>query len=452
MLSDGTNWTSAQLGFSNLGGNWTLAQGPSTTASKLLGRTDASAGIPQEITLGTNLAMSGTTLNATGGSVTAPLVLTVNDAATTTPLDLLTLTHASTGTVGSGFGSALLFTGETNGNADRPIAEIVTYWAVAADASRKGIMVLRPADFNGIATGGVYIFPNGAISMNDATDPGTGVINLATSGGFKIGGTQVTGSILQGNGSLYAPSTALWPVSPGTSGKVVCSGGTNYTVSTPTFPTSAAGGAGTVIQSNGTNWLSSTPTWPTAAGAAGYTIRSNATNFASYPAQLINSSVSSQSPSTSDVYLAGSNIVVTAGDFQAKGQYKCVFDMTKSAGTGAIVITLRVGTLGTTGDAAIQTYTFGAGTSVADTGIFEVIATWRTVGSGTSAVMQGICRGTHLLATTGLFNNAAGWVLIGSPSPSSGFNSSGATNIGLSFNGSTAFAGTTQVVQAQLQQ
>ena len=35
--------------------------------SRILGRTDASAGAPQQIILGTNLAMSGTTLNATGG-------------------------------------------------------------------------------------------------------------------------------------------------------------------------------------------------------------------------------------------------------------------------------------------------------------------------------------------------------------------------------------------------
>ena len=84
------------------------------------------------------------------------------------------------------------------------------------------------------------------------------------------------------------------------------------------------------MQSDGTNWISSTPTYPTAAGAVGYTIRSDATNLASYPAQLVNSSVASQSPTTSDVYLTGSNIVVTAGDMKAKGQYKCVFDMTKS--------------------------------------------------------------------------------------------------------------------------
>src|SRR4029077_6129121 len=123
----------------------------------------------------------------------------------------------------------------------------------------------------------------------------------------------------------------------------------------------AASTTGKILQSDGSKFTASTPTWPTAAGAAGYTPRSDATNFASYPAQLVNSSVSAQSPSTADVYLAGSNIVVTAGDFKAKGQYKCVFDMTKSAGTGAIVITLRVGTAGTTADAAIQTYTFGAG-------------------------------------------------------------------------------------------
>jgi hypothetical protein len=261
-----------------------------------------------------------------------------------------------------------------------------------------------------------------------------------------------TGALLFSGATSPDFTTGITVGAAAASGKVLMGNGTVYTTSTATFPTGAPG-AGKLLAGNGSNYVLTTPTYPNAAGAVGYTIRSDATNFASYPAQLVNSSTTSQATfSTSDIYVAGSNITVTAGDFKAGGQYKCVFDMTKSAGTGAIVITLRVGTLGTTGDAAIQTFTFGAGTAVADTGIFEVIATWRTVGSGTSAVMQGICRGTHNLATTGLFNNAGGFIVIGSPSPSSGFASNTATTIGLSFNGSTAFAGTATMVQSQLQQ
>jgi hypothetical protein len=225
---------------------------------------------------------------------------------------------------------------------------------------------------------------------------------------------------------------------------------------TPDFTTGftigAAAASGKIPIGNGTNYVPSTPTYPNAAGAAGYSFKSDATNFSSYPSHLFNSSTSSQSPSTSDVYVAGSNVVVAAGDFKAKGQYKCVFDVTKSAGTGGIVISVRTGTLGTTGDTANLTFTFAAGTSVADTGTFEVIVNWRTVGSGTSAVVSGVCRAAkNTITAAGLWGDTSAAKTIVA-TVSSGFASNTFTNMGVSFNGGTAFAGTITTVQATLMQ
>jgi hypothetical protein len=191
-------------------------------------------------------------------------------------------------------------------------------------------------------------------------------------------------------------------------------------------------------------------TVPTGGAVGSALLKASNTNYdiAWYQQQAINSSGGNQSLSTADTYLTGSNCVVAAGTFSAKGQYRCTFDMTKSAGTGAIVITVRIGTAGTIADAAKLTFTFGAGTGVADTGTFEVIVTWRQIGF--TAIVQGICRAVHNLATTGLFSNAAAFVIVGTPSGT--FDSTTVTNIGVSFNGSTAFAGTTTLVEASLLQ
>jgi hypothetical protein len=298
--------------------------------------------------------------------------------------------------------------------------------------------------------------------------------NLTTNGFVKTGGAVGTLSVDTATYQASSANLTSWaaitrasgvdtfiatPSSANLRGALTDENGTGVALfsgaTTPDFTTGftigAAAASGKIPIGNGTNYVPSTPTWPTTAGTAGYTIRSDGTNFASYPQDMFNSSVTSQATfSSSDLYVTNSNVTVAAGDFKAKGQYRCVFDMTKSAGTGAIVISVRVGTGGIVSDPQILSFTFGAGTGVADTGTFEIIATWRTVGSGTSAVMQGVCRAQKNAATTtGLWNNA-GTDLVIVAATSAGFNSSTATNIGVSFNGNTAFAGTSTLCQATL--
>lgn len=148
-----------------------------------------------------------------------------------------------------------------------------------------------------------------------------------------------------------------------------------------------------------------------------------------------------------DTYLAGSSISIPSGAPYVNTTYRGVFSVSKTtAGTAAPVISLRYGVNGTTADTAILTFTFGAGTGVADVGIFEVIATFRTVGSGTSAVVQGISRLTSNLATTGLSSTIKALAVV-----SSGFDSTVASSkIGMSYNGGTSAVHTVTMVSAEL--
>jgi hypothetical protein len=152
-----------------------------------------------------------------------------------------------------------------------------------------------------------------------------------------------------------------------------------------------------------------------------------------------------------DTYLAGSSIAAPAMGFTAGMRYICTFDMVKTAaGTAAATVIVRIGTAGAVGDTAILTFTWGAGTAAVDTGTFTVTAHFRTVGSGTVAVVAGTCVCTHALAATGLVATGAsgnGQLQV----TSSGFDSTPAGSfIGVSFNGGTSFSGTNKLVQAEL--
>jgi hypothetical protein len=161
-----------------------------------------------------------------------------------------------------------------------------------------------------------------------------------------------------------------------------------------------------------------------------------------------NQSVTLQSGFAVDTYLTGSDIVIPNNSLKVGSRYHLIFDVSKTAlGTATPIIYVRFGTNGSTADTARLTFTFLNQTAAADIGTFEVWVIFRTIGSGTSAVIQGSARCTHRLQITGLQNL---------PSPtlqvtSSGFDSTIANSkIGVSVNGGSSAAWTIKLVQAEL--
>lgn len=163
----------------------------------------------------------------------------------------------------------------------------------------------------------------------------------------------------------------------------------------------------------------------------------------------VNSSVAQQTISTADVYLTGSELTIPANRLQAKSIYRCRIELAKTstAGTAAPVLTVRVGTAGAIGDTSRAALTFAAQTAVADEGFIDLYVTFRTVGSGTSAVLQAAGLLDHRLAATGL--STANTSI--AKNTGGGFDSTVANlKIGCSLNMGASFAGTTNMVQSEL--
>jgi hypothetical protein len=167
------------------------------------------------------------------------------------------------------------------------------------------------------------------------------------------------------------------------------------------------------------------------------------------PLGVFNGSTAAQGAGfASDTYLTGSSIAIPNGSLQAKAMYRCWFNVVKTAaGTAAPIINIRFGTAGTTSDTSRGTLTFSAQTAVVDEGTFEIMATFRTVGSGTSAVLQTCAKLNHRLSITGL---GVG-VSESEVATSGGFDSTVSNSIiGISVNGGASAAWTVQIVQAEL--
>lgn len=152
-----------------------------------------------------------------------------------------------------------------------------------------------------------------------------------------------------------------------------------------------------------------------------------------------------QALGAADTYLNNSVLTLAALGPPTIGRcYHWRFIISKTAaGTATPIVIVRVGTAGTTADAAQLTFTWGAGTAAIDRGEIELEAMFIAVGA--SAVLRGKANWTTNLTTTGLTNAVKAL----QPADSGTFNSTVANSlIGLSYNAGTTGAHTLEYMGA----
>lgn len=113
-------------------------------------------------------------------------------------------------------------------------------------------------------------------------------------------------------------------------------------------------------------------------------------------------SSSDQTLGTGDTYVAGSRVTFPTGKIKVGTKYKCRFNVVRATGaaTTAPVITVRVGTAGTTSDTSRAALTFAAQSNAADEGYIDVQCVFRTAGAAATIEANG--KLWHRLVTTGL--------------------------------------------------
>lgn len=147
-----------------------------------------------------------------------------------------------------------------------------------------------------------------------------------------------------------------------------------------------------------------------------------------------------------DTYLTGSAIIVPGHLLQAGAQFRWTVVCTKTAaGTATPIWVIRVGTAGSTADAARVTFTqVAAQTGAIDTAWFDIVAILRNVGA--AGVLAGGLKMAHVLAATGFSTLDHNVQQVNS----AGFDTTAASlRVGLSVNPGASGVWTCQIVQAQ---
>jgi hypothetical protein len=169
-------------------------------------------------------------------------------------------------------------------------------------------------------TNDVTPLSKGGTSANLTASNGGIFYSTASSGAILSGTSTANKMLLSGSNQAPTWSTSTIPTSAGsTANKVLVSDGTNYVLSTPTFPNASAT-SGKIITSDGTNWIASTPTYPQLAGTSGNVMVSDGTNFVSGKLSSLSGAVTADvTMSNANTYYDGPSLTLTAGTWLLVG-------------------------------------------------------------------------------------------------------------------------------------
>jgi hypothetical protein len=177
-------------------------------------------------------------------------------------------------------------------------------------------------------------------------------------------------------------------------------------------------------------------------------VRDDSGKTATLTGEIQNYNTADVVANAADTYITGSGLTVPTGMLLQVGtRFKWRFYITKTAaGVASPVFTIRVGTAGTTADAARVTFTqVAAQTAAVDAAFVEISAILRNVGAA-GVLAAGLCM-NHVLATTGFSTLGTNVQQV----TSAGFDTTVAgTIIGVSVNPGAAGVWTFPVVGAQM--
>jgi len=313
LRADGTNWSATTTTYPNTNAINTLLYASAANVMSALATANNGVHVTSSTGVPSVLAGPGTTGNMfQSNAAAAPSFSTTTYPATNA---ISTLLYASAANVMSALATAnngMLVTSSTGvpsvlagpgttGNmlqsnaAAAPSFSTTTYPATNAIstllyASAANVMSALATANNGLlvtsSTGvpSILVGPGATgrmLQSNAAAAPSFSTATYPSTGG-------TAGKILISDGTNIVSSTPTYPNASATAGKVIVSDGTNFIASTPTFPNASAT-AGKFIRSDGTNWIASTPTLPTTGGTTDTLLRSDGTNWVNTSAFKVSS-------------------------------------------------------------------------------------------------------------------------------------------------------------------